>query len=246
MAASRRHKDRFWVHNDSGDTARVFALDASGELLATVVLRGAEAVDYEDIALGPGPKDGVDYLFVGDLGDNFANRNKVQIYWFEEPDLAGGQRTLNVEPRRLDVRYEDGPQDAESLFVDPRGGDLYIVAKGPLLPFDGQVSVYKVERAALEEGQAVARPVARIPMGPATAADITPDGSAVAVRNYTNLRLWLRAPEQSVAEALSGAGCELPLADLGAQGEALTFGADGRGYYTVAEGKGQALYFHGL
>ena len=32
-------------------------------------MTGAMAVDWEDIALGPGP-DGRDDLFVGDIGDN--------------------------------------------------------------------------------------------------------------------------------------------------------------------------------
>ena len=32
-------------------------------------LQGADLRDWEDMALGPGPKQGQDYLYVGDIGD---------------------------------------------------------------------------------------------------------------------------------------------------------------------------------
>jgi hypothetical protein len=244
LAVSRRNPGVLWVHNDSGDGPRVYALDASGALLATVSLRGAEAVDYEDMALGPGPDAPVDHLFVGDVGDNGARRADVQIYWFEEPTLEAARGSLEVSVQRLDVTYEDGPRDAEALFVDPAGGDLYIVEKGALFPFDAKVPVYRVEQADLRRKRAVARRVAEVPMGPVTAGDISADGRSIALRHYTGVRLWPRNEGQSVVEALGEPGCALPLGDLGAQGEALAFDAEASGYYTVAEGRAQRLFFH--
>jgi hypothetical protein len=47
-----------------------------------------------------------------------------------------------------------------------------------------------------------------------------------------------------VAEALAAPACELPLADVGTQGEAVAFTADGRGYVTLAEGRSMPLYFY--
>src|SRR4029079_17930791 len=35
----------WWVHNDSGDSARVFALDATGAVRGTYALDGATALD---------------------------------------------------------------------------------------------------------------------------------------------------------------------------------------------------------
>ena len=50
LAASRQHADVLWAHNDSGDTARIFAIDLTGALRATVDVDVAKAIDWEDIA----------------------------------------------------------------------------------------------------------------------------------------------------------------------------------------------------
>lgn len=137
------------------------------------------------------------------------------------------------------------PRDAESLLIDPRTGDLYIVSKASLFAADDRpVGVYLIERAARDARQARARRVADVPMGAATAGDIAPDGSVIALRNYKMLRYWSRSPGESVSEALHRPPCTVPLADE--QGEALGFAADGKGMYTISEGKRQPVYFYEL
>ena len=51
------HESYYWVHNDSGDLPRIFALHESGVVIAEVAVTGAQAVDWEDIAAGPSPQD---------------------------------------------------------------------------------------------------------------------------------------------------------------------------------------------
>ena len=53
IAASRRVDNVWWVHNDSGDTAGVFAINTSGQTLGEYTLSGASAVDWEDMPPGP-------------------------------------------------------------------------------------------------------------------------------------------------------------------------------------------------
>ena len=55
ISASRRTDGVWWVHNDSGDSARVFAVGTDGRDLGEFDLAGTAAVDWEDIAVGPGP-----------------------------------------------------------------------------------------------------------------------------------------------------------------------------------------------
>src|SRR6266566_1484018 len=55
IAASRAHPGVLWTHNDSGDDAYVYATDLAGADRGVVRIRGARAVDWEDIALGPCP-----------------------------------------------------------------------------------------------------------------------------------------------------------------------------------------------
>ena len=53
LCASRRHTDILYTHNDSGDSARFFAIDANtGRLNATLTVTGATSHDWEDIACG--------------------------------------------------------------------------------------------------------------------------------------------------------------------------------------------------
>src|SRR5439155_4051433 len=80
IAAGRRVNGVWWVHNDSGDGARVFAIGTDGRDLGEFALSGATAVDWEDIAAGPGPSAGVAYLYVADIGDNAKSRAAVRVY----------------------------------------------------------------------------------------------------------------------------------------------------------------------
>ena len=75
--AASRTTEAFWVVNDSGNAAVVYAVGADGTELAAVQLAGVLGFDWEAISLGPGPEPGVSYLYVGDIGDNFRLRNTI-------------------------------------------------------------------------------------------------------------------------------------------------------------------------
>jgi len=53
--ASRKNPGILWVHNDSGDLPRLYAISTAGELIGIYTITGAKARDWEDIAIGPGP-----------------------------------------------------------------------------------------------------------------------------------------------------------------------------------------------
>jgi hypothetical protein len=80
-----------------------------------------------------------------------------------------------------------------------------------------------------------------------SAADISPDGKYILVRDRST-KAWLfqRAANQTVGQALLGAGTAVTLA-AETQGEAIGWAADGQGFYTVSEWDGhgpQPLYFY--
>src|SRR6185295_9973799 len=79
MGQSRSNPDIFWVHNDSGDMPRVYAVNRSGKLVGTYRLEGANAEDWEDMAIGPAPG-GRSYLYLADIGDNSAQRKSIRVY----------------------------------------------------------------------------------------------------------------------------------------------------------------------
>lgn len=242
LVQSRKQAGVIWVHNDSGDSARIFAIDARGQLLAEVELGGASARDFEDIALAPAGSGSHDWLYVADTGNNLHLRASVQIYRIAEPELDGHTRHFKRAAHTIEVRYADGAHDAETLLADPRTGDLYLVEKGPFLARRQQVGVYRIAREDAERGRATAQRVATVALGPTTAGDVLADGSGIAIRNYSHARFWPRAPDESFAAALHKAGCDLPLADRGEQGEAFGFAADGTSFLTIAEGEGAPLH----
>ena len=121
IAASRTNPGMYWVHNDSGDSARVFATDLSGAAIGRFRLQGAQARDWEDIAVGPGPEPGSSYLYLGDIGGN-KGRTNLSIYRAVEPEIMLGATGVrgSVPAARIDVMYPDGlAWDAEALLVDP-------------------------------------------------------------------------------------------------------------------------------
>src|SRR4051812_2424896 len=117
IAASRMNSNVLWTHNDSGDSARVFAMTTTGTNLGTYSFSGAGASDWEDIAVGPGPTLGAQYLYAADIGDNGASRSTVQIYRVLEPVVSDVQSPVSTSlsgVATLRFAYPDGARDAES------------------------------------------------------------------------------------------------------------------------------------
>lgn len=239
LAASRTQPGVLWAHNDSGGEPEVFALGTDGADRGRFPLDGAEAVDWEDMALATG--EGGDVLVFGDIGDNDAERDEVALYRVPEPDLATvapGTSLTGVEA--VPLTYADGPRNAEALLADPVTGDLFVVQKRLA---GGPVPVYRVpagtaggEAVVMEEAGEAALGIGEI----VTGGDVSADGSVVALRTYGGLFLWDRAPDQTVPEALAGEPCRAPTT-LERQGEAVAVDPDGRGYVTVGEGEHPAV-----
>ena len=250
LVASARHSDTLWLHNDSGHPAHLHAIDTEGAHLGVVVLEGAGSVDWEDIALGPAPDDDDLHLYVGDIGDNLSRRDHITIYRLPEPPLPEDPATpLHFEDWvALEMTYPDGAQDAETLLVDPRTGEILVGTKS----FDGISRLYRYPLPQRPEERVELEFVAELDFTPEglniygfpllTAGDISPDGARILLRTYTGALLWPRG-NASIVDALAGRPCDVPLAPE-PQGEAIAFGADGQGYWTISEGTEQPLYWY--
>jgi hypothetical protein len=243
LAASRGNPNVLWVHNDSGDQPRVYAVTSAGALLGTFQLAGATATDWEDMAIGPAPGGG-SYLYLADIGDNAARRASIRIYRVPEPRVTGDQAPVMATltgVTAFDFVYEDGARDAESFFVDPVTNDFYVVTKRELT---GNV-LYRAVAPQAGQGNTL-RKALTFPFTGATGADISADGLEVLVRRYSNntnpltlaaqaATYWHREDAStSLIELLAQPGLKLPLV-IEPQGEAIAFAADGSGFYTTTE-----------
>ena len=238
IVASRAHPGIFWVENDSGNPADIFAIDTSGALVATIHLDGAINSDWEDISIDS--RAGVEEIYVADVGDNAAResdgargRARISLYRLPEPDVAAADTTVTAE--RFDFSYPTRPYDCEALFVDHRSGDVYFVTK------ESSPAEVFVARAPLDASvTAVLTPVGTIDFALATAADMSTDGARIVVRGYTAVRVFPVAAGDDVATAFSS---EFLTARSGASAEAIAFEHDGYGLYTVPEGNAARLFY---
>jgi hypothetical protein len=240
LAASRRNPDVLWLHND-GDSGQLFAVSTSGKLVALVDCRAA-IKDLEDIAIGPGPEKGVDYLYLGDIGDNSEKRREIRVARFAEPDLSGGRgQQLEVnDAEEFRLNYPDGPHDAEAMFVDPVTGELCIVTKEKK-----RARLYTAAGVQLRDQTVTMLTAAgEMDVEEVSAGAISPDGRHVLLRREGQGWLWKRAAGESVADAMARKPKKVPVLgkQQGPNGESITFTAASDGYFTVSEGKKQAIY----
>jgi hypothetical protein len=248
IAASRSRPGLLWIHNDSGDSARVYAIKPDGSAVAEYELLGVRAIDYEDIAVGPGPDRGVSYIYLGDIGDNFANRPYVVVHRFREPDASVSSGEIDADDVAiLELTYPDGAHDAEALMSDPVTGDLFVITKNVA----GKNGVYRASYPQSERSRNTLERVATVTFSgqgasdlAVTAADISIGGDEILIRTYNKGALWKRAPGESVAAALTRAPEPVPVPGppTEPQGEAICFSSDASSYYTRGEGVAQPLY----
>jgi hypothetical protein len=211
LVLSRAHPHTVWTTNDSGDTARLFAVDTRTGRTTGVHSFGAPVVDVEALAITPQGR-----VIVADIGDNARRRDVVRIFWFDEPALG---RTSGAWAS-WELAYPDGSHDAESVAVDPRTGRVLVVTKGA----DG--AVYALPERPSRQG---VNRLERLADAPAVATDAVflADGSALAVRTYTRLVLLDPTTWRPTVSAV------LPLQR---QGETIALAQDGRHLLVGSEG----------
>lgn len=164
---------RFVTVNDSGDSGRVFAVDpATGDTVGETSW-APDPVDVEAVA--PAYVDGgpASEVWVGDIGDNRGVRDSVEVL-----RVPVGWEDATAEPTRYELRYADGPRDAESLLVVPGTDELLVVSKGVL-----GGSFYAAPDPLVAGQVNVLEPLAPA-LGVATDAAFFPDGRHLVVRNY--------------------------------------------------------------
>lgn len=232
LSASWRNEGIFWVHNDSGDSPRVFAIDINGDT-QTVLTLNAEAEDWEDIAVGPCARgDATPCVWVGDIGDNDEERDSIQLYRFEEPDLGvAPPATLEIDDvTTISVTYEGGPRNAETLLVHPIDGRVFIVDKtvgDPTnlwsVPTDGVTPASIVASTSFGEVGIVS--------GRVTGGDFAPDGQAFTIRTYHFVYTFCGPDPAAAFEAARSSVIGTTLF----QSEAVTYTRDGSSVLTTTE-----------
>lgn len=244
IAASGIFKDMFYVHNDSGDESRFFMITPDGKLHHILKYDGNNPSDCEDIAVGPGPIKGKNYVYVGDIGDNGVDRNAITIYRFEENRSWLKDSIVNLTSQKLYLQYPDGQKDAETLMIDPVDKLFYIVTKrkdtvriytSPLAHKANDTLTLTFRGKLFFEGT---KPFKWI-----TGGDISKDGDEVLIKSYEKVYYWKRAGKEHLWQTLQKKPKILTY-QVEKMGEAIGFAADGKRYYTVSEGIYAPIYYY--
>jgi hypothetical protein len=236
LAASARYPGLLYTHNDSGDSARFFAIDENASLVSEMRLTGASAVDWEDIALGPCPTGTC--VYIADTGDGSATRPEYTIYRVAEPatrPAQGSVTSVAYESFRFLYPDDNGRHNSEAMMVHPKSGRIFVIIK-----MGGRPSVYEMPQPLVPGSRQtlVSMGTLRLPAGDSivTAASFHPCGDRMLVRTTTPSSLYeLSAPGGTVEALFAATPVKVPVAAQEPQGEAVAYSPDGRRYFTSSE-----------
>ena len=231
IARGRRDDSVLWVHEDSGAKADVHALTLAGTVRQTFRLAGAGAKDWEDMAVGPGPVPGTNYLYLGDVGDNGKTRDEIVVYRVPEPAVTNGGLTTLSGVDSIRLRYPDGKYNSEAIAVGA-DGTIYVITKSKV------TRVYMAPYPQSTTDVNTMKPVAAGTLAPEvdmSGADIRMDGRAIIVRGYRDAWTWPIKPGESMATTLARTPCKTPTYRPETQGEAIAFLANDGSYTTTGE-----------
>ena len=176
------YNDNIITHNDSGDDANLYEIDATtGTIIRTVSIANAANVDWEDITQD------ATYIYIGDIGNNYGSRSDLKIYKISKDDYndADDIATAEVLFYSYDNQNDFTPNlnatnwDAEGLIS--YGDKLLIFSKNWA---DSEVDVYSIPKtigthnAILESSYNT--------NGLITGADISLDESTIYLTGYSS------------------------------------------------------------
>ncbi|MFT3704558.1 MAG: hypothetical protein QM802_19485 [Agriterribacter sp.] len=201
IVKSRSDNNVFWIHNDSGDKPRVFAIDSLGRFYESdryknfegILVEGATNVDWEDITM-----DNKGNLVVADAGNNGNDRKDLVLYVIPEPAPKASNTTYlkklffkypdqKAFPDRKDFNY-----DCEAVFF--ADNHFQFLSKDRS---DTYTRLYRMDAEKTDEVNTLTL-VDRFNIGgKVTAADASLDGNRIVVITYTAIWIFERTDANS-------------------------------------------------
>jgi hypothetical protein len=243
IAASYENEGCLWLHNDSGDGPHLYLVTETGGLRAKVVLQQTTPFDWEDMCSFQ--VDGQSWLLIGDVGDNLKARGrrtpKCRLLLVRELRVAASDQlqTLSLPVHaEIELDYEDGFHDCEAIAVDVARREILLLTKTA----PTQCGLYRLpldldQRNRSLTAERIASPFVLL----ATAMDISPDSSSLAIGTMWTGLLVRRGPQELWADACGRVGQHVHLPPR-RQGETLCFDRSGRWLYANSEGTNQPLW----
>ena len=217
MVKSRSYANTFWVVNDSGAEARIFAINREGINILPTYSRFSyygeveeegkkqwpgfnvlytENVDWESMSADD------NFIYVADTGNNFNNRQDLGIYMLSEIDPTASTQSAAI--KHLPVRYPQQTEfsgmgkrhfDSEALFH--ADGSLYLITKNRSFSgaFEAGANLYRLDTEFTDEDNLLTLIDSHEQMITVTGAELSPNGQTLAVISYDALWLFERPAE---------------------------------------------------
>lgn len=261
IACSRVTPGYIWMQGDETDANTnpfIIATDEKGKnLAAKVSFDRVYRWDWEDMC--GGVYNNKNYLFIGGFGDNNHTDGEYCIIYFEEPAIDPANPNISVQAKRIKFAYPDGQKhNCEALMYDNLEQKLYIITKVYYdvcqvfsLPFsldygDQQQTLTYVcdlgvtSDIGMNEMNQRCRGFHLV-----TAADITPDGKYILIKNHNNIEAiyswvlyWERNGNESITETLKRQPQVIDCYEYEWQGEAICW-LDNNTFYTTSDSDGE-------
>ena len=273
IACSRVTPGYIWMESDDYSDCIIATNDKGTARVKLVNLTPRVGrSDWEDMC--GGVYNGKNYLFIGAFGDNNASTGKYKIVYLEEPAI-GDVKSQTIAPSVINFQYPGGiKHNAESMMYDNVEQKLYIVTKvyyDVCQVFSLDMSLdYGDELQTLEyvcdlgksddigkgmfieekaNGQKDTTILAYKGFHLATAADISPDGSQILIKNQNNtaqdhgqeyswVLLWKLEQNESIGDALKRQPQAIHSYEQEWQGEAICW-LDNNVFFTVSDDDGE-------
>lgn len=201
IVKSRQFEDVYWTHNDSGDSARIFAITRDGEAIQTdwaqqtrnpyegIPIGGAVNIDWEDVAT-----DNQGNLLIAACGNNENARRDLALYILPEPDPRFVWKTRIH--KRIDFHYPDQKKfpdpenknfDCEALFY--ANGKPYFVSKNRSM---APAKLYRMDATDPNVSNPLTLMSSYDLRAQVTAADVTADGKKLAILTYAGCWVFIK------------------------------------------------------
>ena len=233
LACGIKNGDYVFMIEDKGNENAVYVFNQLGAFITTLYVNGLENIDWEDIAVGPGPVEGESYIYIADIGDNNSERNNVRIIRFIEPDLslASESSIAILDHDIINFKYSLGPRDAEALMINPNNKDLIIMSKEK--PLTQVYSLAFPYTSNMNE----ASYLGLLPIKKIVGGDISRDGQRITIKNKNAIFYWETVDNDILKTIFHNTPKEIAYVQE-PQGESIGFSNDGKSYFTITETKG--------
>ncbi|MCH7410225.1 hypothetical protein MM239_12525 [Belliella sp. DSM 111904] len=223
-----------WTHEDKGNQNEIYLLNIqTGETAAIFKLDGVFNRDWEDIEIGPGPEEGANYIYLGEVGDNDRVYRDYKIYRFKEPTFVSGTSEYTISSDEIETITFQYPgntkHDVETLLLDPWTKDLFLVTKRD---FHSIIYVLPYPQNTNEQIEAVK--VGEFPFTRAVGGNISLDGNEMLIKTYDFILHWTRTGNENMVDMFTKTPQLAPYNPTEPQGEAICFDAE-KSYYTLSE-----------